>query len=237
MAGRRVGIFGGTFNPVHIAHLRAAIEVAEAVGLQAVEFVPAARPPHKVGNGLLDFDLRVQLCRLAVAGLPGFTVNPLEAARIGPSYTCDTLTALRQSRPDEDFTFILGMVDLLSLESWKNGYDLARLANLAVHARTGVGLDAFTDYLTRQGPAMGARPTDDPKVWRAEGGHWVRFVPVARLDICSSDIRDRWLAGRLIDHLVPRPVQDLLAAHTAQLEAAWGTPAPPVHSLQTAKSP
>lgn len=237
MAGRRVGIFGGTFNPVHVAHLRAAIEVAEAVGLQAVEFVPAARPPHKVGNGLLDFKLRLQLCRLAVAGVPGFVVNPLEAERVGLSYTCDTLAALRQSRPDEDFTFILGMVDLLSLESWKNGYDLGKLANLAVHARTGVGLDAFTDYLTRQGPAMGASPTDDPTIWRVAGGHWIRFVPVARLDICSSDIRERWLAGRLIDHLVPQTVLAALTAHVAAMEAAWGRPRSAAHSLQTPKSP
>jgi len=237
MAGQRVGIFGGTFNPVHIGHLRAAIEVAEAVGLQAVEFVPAARPPHKVGNGLLDFDLRLLLCRLAVEGLPGFSVNSLEARRDGPSYTCDTLTALGRSRPEDEFTFILGMGDLLCLGQWKNGYDLGRLANLAVHARAGMDLDVFTACLDKQGAAMGASPTEDPRLWRVEGGHWIRSVPVARLDICSSDIRERWLAGRLIDHLVPRPVLARLTADRAALVAAWGEPAAPVHSLQTPKSP
>jgi nicotinate-nucleotide adenylyltransferase len=163
MAGQRVGIFGGTFNPVHIGHLRAAIEVAEAVGLQAVEFVPAARPPHKVGNGLLDFDLRLELCRLAVEGLPGFSVNPLEARRDGPSYTCDTLTALGRSRPEDEFTFILGMGDLLCLGQRKNGYDLGRLAKLAVHARAGLDLDVFTDLPGQAGRGHGSQPDRGPQ--------------------------------------------------------------------------
>ena len=77
MEQQRVGIFGGTFNPVHIGHLRAAIEVAEALSLSRVELVPAARPPHKRGEGLLDFSLRLALCRRAVEGMPGFTVNPM----------------------------------------------------------------------------------------------------------------------------------------------------------------
>lgn len=224
MAGRRVGIFGGTFNPVHIGHLRAAIEVAEALGLEAVELVPAARPPHKHGNGLLDFPLRLALCRLAVAGLSGFSVNPLEADRPGPSYTWDTLTELRRTRPDDALVFILGMGDLLCLGQWKDGYELGRLASLAVHARAGLGLATFTDCLRVHGPVMGATPTDDPTVWTLGGGRCISFVPVARLDISASEIRERWRRGARLNHLVPDAVLRELLRHEDALAACWHRP-------------
>jgi nicotinate-nucleotide adenylyltransferase len=224
MSGMRVGIFGGTFNPVHIGHLRAAIEVAEALGLGAVELVPAARPPHKPGNGLLEFPLRLSLCRLAAAGLAGFSVNPLEADRPGPSYTWDTLSELRRTRPRDELVFIMGMGDLLCLGHWKNGYDLGRLASLAVHARAGLGLSTFTDCLTTHGPLMGAAPTHDPMVWTLGGDRCIRFVPVARLDISASDIRERWRRGARLDHLLPDTVLRELLRHADALAACWNRP-------------
>lgn len=224
MAGKRVGIFGGTFNPVHIGHLRAGIEVAEALGLDAVELVPAARPPHKRGNGLLDFPLRLALCRLAVADLAGFSVNTLEADRPGPSYTFDTLTELRRTRPEDQLVFIMGMGDLLCLGQWKDGYDLGRLASLAVHARAGLGLSTFTDCLRVHGPVMGAAPTADPAVWTLGGGRCITFVPVARLDISASDIRERWRRGARLDHLVPPAVLRALLAQADALATAWRRP-------------
>lgn len=219
-----VGIFGGTFNPVHIGHLRAAIEVAEALQLSRVELVPAARPPHKRGEGLLDFSLRLTLCQRAVDGMPGFVVNPMEADRPGPSYTCDTLAELAQTRPDVAFTFILGMGDLLNLGYWKNGLQLGRLASLAVHARAGLGLSVFTDHLVANGAALGAQPTEDPTTWTLGGGRCIRFVPVARIDISASDIRERWRSGRKIDHLVPQSVLRELRIHADALEAGWSCP-------------
>jgi len=224
MEQQRVGIFGGTFNPVHIGHLRAAIEVAEALSLSRVELVPAARPPHKRGEGLLDFSLRLALCRRAVEGMPGFTVNPMEADRPGPSYTCDTLDELVRTRPDEAFTFILGMGDLLNLGYWKNGFGLGRLASLAVHARAGLGLAVFTDHLVTHGAAMGAAPTADPTVWTLGDGRCIRFVPVARLDISASDIREHWRSSRRIDHLVPQSVLRELLTHTDALKSGWDCP-------------
>ena len=224
MVSKHVGIFGGTFNPVHIGHLRAAIEVAETLGLTSVELVPAARPPHKRGEGLLDFFLRLRLCQRAVEGLPEFSVNPLEGDRPGPSYTCDTLAFLAETRPEERFCFIMGMGDLLSLGQWKGGFGLGQLASLAVHARAGLGINTFTDILTAHGPAMGAVPTADPAIWTLGGGRCIRFVPVARLDISASDVRDRWRRGRRIDHLVPQSVLGELLTHADALTAGWGCP-------------
>ena len=221
MEQQRVGIFGGTFNPVHIGHLRAAIEVAEALQLSSVELVPAARPPHKRGEGLLEFPLRLALCERAVEGMPGFVVNPMEANRPGPSYTCDTLSELAQTRPDAAFTFILGMGDLLNLAYWKDGLKLGQLASLAVHARAGLGLSVFTDHLQANGASMGAQPTEDPTTWTLGDGRCIRFVPVARIDISASDIRERWRLGRKIDHLVPQSVLRELRIHAEELECGW----------------
>ncbi len=221
-----IGIFGGTFNPVHVGHVRAAIEVAEALGLAAVEFVPAARPPHKGGEPLLDFALRLRLCRLALGDLPGFSVNAMEADRPGPSYTRDTLETLGRQRPDEEFCFILGMGDLLSLPTWKDGLNLGRLAHLAVHAREGLGLPHFHAFVTERAAAMGAVPTSEPAVWGLPGGRRLTYVPVSRLDVSSSDIRERWRRGGRIHGLVSEAVRHELDNHAAALRAGWGRPAP-----------
>ena len=218
-----VGIFGGTFNPVHVGHVRAAIEVAEALGLAGVEFVPAARPPHKSGDPLLDFALRLELvCQAAVAGLPGFSVNPLENERPGPSYTCDMLADLARKRPGEQFCFIMGMGDLQCLAAWKNGLGLGRLAHLAVHSREGLGLEAFGRFLDQHAAAMAAVPSDDPALWTLPGGRCIRYVPVARLDVSASDIRQRWRNGKRIDGLVSQSVLAKLLTHADALDAGWG---------------
>lgn len=219
-----IGIFGGTFNPVHVGHVRAAIEVAEALALAAVEFVPAARPPHKSGEPLLDFAWRLHLCRLALDGLDGFSVNAMEADRPGPSYTCHTLDSLGRQRPDEDFCFIMGMGDLLNLPHWKEGLCLGRLAHLAVHAREGLGLETFAAFLAQHAPAMDAVPTDDPAVWALPAGRRLTYVPISRLDVSASDIRDRWRRGKRVHGLVCEAVRHELENHARALEAGWGRP-------------
>ena len=217
-----IGIFGGTFNPIHIGHVRAAIEVAEALDLDGVEFVPAAHPPHKCDESLLAFPLRAALCQAAVSGLPGFSVNVMEAQRPGPSYTWDTLTALRRQRPTDDFCFIMGMADLLHLASWKNGLQLGCLCHLAVHAREGLGLREFSDFVEANARMLEAAPTADPALWTLPEGRRIRFVPVARLDISASDIRDRWLRRRRIEGLVCESVLHELKNHAEALNAGWG---------------
>ncbi len=217
-----IGIFGGSFNPIHIGHVRAAIEVAEALGLAGVEFVPAAHPPHKSDESLLAFPLRVALCRAALAGLPGFSVNTMEAERCGPSYTWDTLTALRTERPGDGFCFIIGMADLLHLASWKNGLRLGQLCHLAVHAREGLGLEDFTCFVAANAQAMEAAPTTDPMVWALPQGHRLHFLPVTRLDVSASDIRERWLRCRRIEGLVCESVLHELKNHVEALKAGWG---------------
>ena len=135
----RLGILGGTFNPVHVAHVRLALEMAEALNLDRVELIPAARPPHKPGEGMLPFELRAALLSLAVEGLDRLSVNLMEAERPGPSYTWDTLQELAVRNPEADMYFIMGASDLLNVHLWRRGAELGSLANLAVATRDHLG--------------------------------------------------------------------------------------------------
>lgn len=216
---RRVGILGGTFNPVHCGHIRLALEMAEAVGLDAVEFVPAARPPHKADCGLLDFEFRSRLVSLAIGGIAGFSLNTMEADRPGPSYTWDTLTDLVSRRPGDEFFFIMGASDLLSLHLWKRGLELPSLVNLAVSNREHLGRDQVTEYFASR-PGAEVAP-DGEGGWRSASGRTVSLVDIPRLDISASFIRDRFRRSRNLRCLLPAPVEEQLLGHRERVLAAW----------------
>lgn len=224
----RVGLLGGTFNPVHTGHVRLAVEVLEAAGLDRVELVPAGAPPHKPGVGLLPFALRADLCRAAVEGTPGLAVNPLEGDRPGPSYTIETLRILAASRPEDEFFFILGMGEFLVLHEWREGLRLPEFAHLVAASRAGVEPEAefrlaaqewAQRYAGRHWP--GIRLTG-PGEWLLPTGRRLLSLDVPRLDICASLVRSRFLAGRRLCGLVPPGVERLLAGRAAEVRASWG---------------
>lgn len=127
---KRIGIFGGSFNPVHIGHLRFVIEVKERLGLDRVDLVPCANPPHKPSSDLLPFDLRFQMLADACRELDGIEVNDIESHLEGPSYTHRTLEEYRRREPDARPMFILGTLDLLTLPSWHRGPELTDIASI-----------------------------------------------------------------------------------------------------------
>lgn len=223
----RVGLLGGTFNPVHAGHVRLAVEALEGLGLDRVELVPAGTPPHKPGSGLLPFALRADLCRAAADGVAGLAVNPLEGERPGPSYTIETLRALTAARPGDEFFFILGMGEFLVLHEWREGLRLAEHAHLAVAARAGAESEADVRLAARERAQRyagrhwpGVKPAGDDG-WTLPTGRSLLFLDVPRLDICASFVRARFLAGRRLAGLVPPGVERLLAEHAAQVRAAW----------------
>jgi len=216
---RRVGILGGTFNPVHIGHLRLAIEMWQALDLDQVELVPAAWPPHKPERGMLDFAVRLELLRLAVAGLPMLAVNALEAERPGPSYTIDTLEQLNRLRPETEFFFLMGAGDLLNLHLWKRGFELERLAHLAVATRDHLGEAEVSAYIAAH-PAMGFTP-DGPRRWAAPSGRCLTLVDIPRLDISASFIRERFRHGANLRFLLPASVEEALAGNREVVLSAW----------------
>ncbi len=200
-------MFGGTFNPVHLGHLRAAEEVREALGLGRVWFVPSRIPPHKTSHGILPPEVRMGWVERAVAGNPGFAVSSVELERDGPSYSVDTLGELaRQAGPGRRLWFLLGVDAFLEIHTWHRVDDLLSQVNLAVMRRP-----------PHDGPVQPPGPLRDvlrpvPGGFRHRSGTEVRFVPVTRLDISASRVRAALAAGRSVRYLVPESVRQAIEA-------------------------
>jgi nicotinate-nucleotide adenylyltransferase len=202
----RIGILGGTFNPVHNAHLRIAEEVRDHLDLEQVMFVPAASPPHKLLAGDLSFKARYEMVQLAIADNPHFTVSDLEGKRGGMSYSVDTLTDLTQRFPEDDFFFIVGSDSFLDIGSWREYAAIFSLCNIAVVARPGSNADPLDRALP---PGIAGEFSYDPQKKRLShySGHYVYLVTGILLDISSSEIRQLARQGRSIKYLVPPPVE------------------------------
>ena len=206
MAGK-VGLLGGTFDPIHFGHLRAAEEAYEALGLRRVIFLPTGTPPHKHRPDLTPFALRLEMVRLATAGVPHFEVSDLEERLEKPSYTVRTLSHLRRELKEELF-FILGLDAFLELETWHRFRELPTLSHLVVVTRGEGGKRAFEEKLKELFPEARAQG----EAWWLPGGYSLRYLPMLRLDISSTLLREAVRRGRSIRFLTPQPVADLIAA-------------------------
>lgn len=194
---QRVGILGGSFDPIHFGHLAAAQEVAWVLGLSRVLFVPANRQPLKgAAPGVAPED-RVAMVRLAIAGNPLFELSTLELDRGGTSYTVDTLRELRRVDPNGIYWFILGMDSLADLARWDRPSEIFDLVEVAAVHRAGweeVDIDALQAEL----PSARGR---------------IRIVRIPGLDISSSELRERVRGGRPIRYLVPDAVEAYITDH------------------------
>ena len=217
----RLGILGGCFNPVHCGHMRLAIEVREALGLDRVELVPTARPPHKADLPILDFGLRCELLRLACSGLDWLGVNELEARRPGPSYTFDTLEQYQKDYPRARRYFILGVTDLLNLGHWKRGLELGTLAGLGVVSREGLGLAEVEEFVQANQETLGASRAA-PGLWNLPSGNSLHYMEIPALGVSASLVRERWKKGRSLKFLVPYMVEKWIAEHAREFGLAVG---------------
>lgn len=186
---KRAGIMGGTFDPIHLGHLRAAENAREELGLQEVVFVPAGVPPHRQAPLASALD-RFTMAALATAGHPGFTTSPCEVRREGPSYTVDTVAAFREEWPGVELVLIVGSDTFPELASWRERDRLLSLCTLAVVARPDDGA----------GPAV-----------PIAGSAGVARVSAAGLPISGTGIRERVAAGRSVRYLVPDGVAEYIA--------------------------
>ena len=201
---RRVGILGGTFDPIHFGHLIIADEVRESLALDRVLFIPAALPPHKLEEHVAPAVDRAAMVELAIAGNPGFSMCPIELERSGPSYTVDTLAELAdeaaRQRVDREFHFILSAEALAAFTSWHEPARLLELTRLAVVARPGAPMPG--------GSRLGAMlPGGAASMSRVE---CVKTMPIAN---SASDVRERVAAGRSIRYLVPPAVEAYIRDH------------------------
>jgi len=196
---RRIGLFGGSFNPVHIAHLVLAEYAADALGLERVIFIPAGRPPHKAAEALAGAGERLRMARLAVAGNPRFRASDIELRRKGRSYTMDTARAFRKRfGKGAELYFLIGADTIAELPTWK---DIARLTQLCM----------FTP-LRRPGIARPKLSALAAAVGRKEARAIVgRTIELPLLDISGTEIRRLVASGRSIRYLVPAEVEAYIA--------------------------
>jgi nicotinate-nucleotide adenylyltransferase len=204
---RRLGIFGGTFNPIHYGHLRSAEEVCEALKLDRLWFVPAAVPPHKAEEGITPFAVRLAMTRLAVGDHPVMSVSDLEGRRAGRSYSVDTLRRLRaEMGEDWELYFILGLDAILEIGSWKDYAELFQLCHFVVLDRPGYDRSRLGAVLKDEvHPQFAALP--DGAGYRHPGGARVLFQATTLMDISATAIRRQVRQGRSIRFLLPEAVR------------------------------
>lgn len=190
----RVGVLGGTFDPVHTAHLRLAEEALEALRLDEILFVPAGDPWRKSALAVTPGEHRLAMLRLAVQENDGFGISDSELRRGGPSYTADTLAELAGERLDDEFWFVVGADALADLPNWHEPERIVAHAILAVAPREPQEVNIAALAV----PGLARR---------------IETFSMTRLDISSTDIRARVAAGRSVRYLVPDAVARYIAEH------------------------
>jgi nicotinate-nucleotide adenylyltransferase len=202
---RPIGIFGGTFDPIHYGHLRTALELQQMLELDTVHFVPCASPPHRA-TPLTDGRLRLRMVEAAIAGEAEFVADDRELRRPGLSYTVDTLQSFRAEHGATPLCLLLGMDAFLKLPEWHRWRDLFELAHVVVAYRP--GWQAPRDGTL--GALLGERGTDSPAELAARPAGLLAIRPVTQLEISSTDLRDSLRAGRDPKFLVPDAVRQII---------------------------
>ena len=198
-----IGIFGGTFDPVHLGHLRAAEEIRETFGLERVYFVPASIPPHKRGKRIAGIDQRVEMLKIAIRGNAHLRLSELEIRRGGVSYSIDTVETF-EKRYGEVY-FILGNDAFLEIGTWRRCEELFSHAHFVIMLRPMKGEHADFEALP-DAVRQGARVIDD-KTLEHVSGRRIYLKRVTQLDISSTRIREAARRGKSIKYLVPERVE------------------------------
>jgi len=202
---RPIGVFGGTFDPIHYGHLRSAFEILQALRFDEVRFIPCGDPPHR-GNTIADAGLRFRMVSAAIAGQDGFVSDDRELRREGLSYSIDTLSSLREEFPDRSLGLIVGMDAFLGLPKWHRWDEILNVAHIIVAHRPGW-------KAPDRGPLgsliaeHGTHQVDD--LHQAMCGR-IHIHAVTQLEIASTEIRELVAAGRDPRFLMPDAVRDVI---------------------------
>jgi nicotinate-nucleotide adenylyltransferase len=185
----KIGIFGGTFDPIHHGHLILAREARETLDLNFVIFIPAAASPHKQGETLASGEVRLQMLRAAIDGETDFDCDAIELNRPPPSYAIDTMEVLRLRHQSSEFFYLIGEDNLPRLPTWHRFDELTRMVQFIVLNRTGMNSGSSYPMIRRH------------------------------VDISATNIRNRVAAGRSIRYLVPPPVEEIIHNHQLYRES------------------
>jgi nicotinate-nucleotide adenylyltransferase len=180
MTSKKIGIFGGTFDPIHHAHLILARDALEALDLEKVIFVPAAASPHKLDQQLAPPEVRLEMLRAAIENEPGFEFDPMELQRSAPSYAVETIETVRRSEPEAELFYLIGEDNVGRLDTWHRFSELSNMVQFVVLERSGEKIE---------------------HPYRAIRRH---------LDISATNIRNRVATGRSIRYLVPPAVEAII---------------------------
>ncbi|BCX82712.1 nicotinate-nucleotide adenylyltransferase [Methylomarinovum caldicuralii] len=208
-----IGIYGGTFDPVHYGHLRTALEVQEALGLDQVRFVPCRQPPHRRPPRFSAAERRRFLEAVLADAPPGFVLDTRELERPGPSYMIDTLDSLRAELGDVPLVLILGLDAFLGLPGWHRWQEIPQRAHLLVMDRPGYR----PDWPAPLAPEVRRRCCDDPGELRRAPGGRIHFLRVTRLEISGTFIRRCLQEGKSPRYLLPDTVLRLLESTSTEL--------------------
>jgi nicotinate-nucleotide adenylyltransferase len=212
----RIGVFGGTFNPIHYGHLRAAEEVREMLGLDKVLFIPSGNPPLK-SEDLANALGRYKMARLAAVGNRAFDVLDIESVKPGKSYTVETLEVLLNLHSGSDLYFMLGIDAFLDIPNWWEPERLISMVNFAVISRPGCNFEdlLLSPYLNVERENLRALDGSDREslTIQLKSLKEAALVRITPLDISSSDIRRRIRAGQSIKYLLPENVESFIISH------------------------
>ena len=219
MNSKRIALFGGSFDPIHLGHLAVAIEILKQVKVDRVWFLPAFQSPNKSIDSTTLPEHRLAMVRLAIEGCTDFEVCDLELKRSGPSYTYKTLEELHRAEPETRWYWILGLDTFFDLPRWKNFHRILELADLIVAPRPGYDDSKINETLTELGvDARLARPSSNPAkgVYPVETGrldHQIHFLTQPLIDFSSSEIRRRFHHNPSIKKMLPPPVVQYIMDH------------------------
>ncbi len=188
----KLGLYGGTFDPVHLGHLLLAERCREELGLDEVRLIPAGEPPHKTDRTLTPGEMRAEMLEFATAGNPQFVVDRRELKRAGRSYTVETLAEFHAERPDAELYFLMGADSLADLPQWREPERIAELATIVAVNRGDRPLPDATTLAATLGEAVASR---------------VVFVNMPGIDLSSTELRDRVAGGKSVRYAVPSAVE------------------------------
>ncbi len=207
---KRIGLFGGTFNPVHLGHLRAAEEIRESFQLDPVIFIPASDPPHKKKEEILDAHLRAEMLRRAIAGNPFFSLSEVELKRPGKSYSVETIGHFRRHFGAEvHLFFILGLDAFLEVTTWKEYVVLFDLCHFIIMTRPGFEKKFSRTHLPVE-LAKNFCYDSRKKEYRYRSGFGLFPQEITALEISSTKIRERIRMGRSVKYLLPPAVEKFI---------------------------
>ncbi|MFQ6038142.1 MAG: nicotinate-nucleotide adenylyltransferase [Candidatus Aminicenantales bacterium] len=214
MTREKIGIFGGTFNPIHMGHIQAALEVQRAFSLDKVLFIPSRKPPHKKNDSIAPAHHRMAMVERALLPYPVFVPSSVEIEARGPSYSIRTLRKLKKAHPGAWIFFILGVDAFLEINTWRDYDSLLEACHFIVISRPGYRLDEAKKvlggkYAARMIPVSGQAALEEGKSEDMK----IFLLRIRALDISAHEIRQKIRTGEPISKEVPKPVADYIRDH------------------------